>query len=53
MTGASRWPRCAEPADLAATEAVPLAERNLPQSTYALPRRAATATLPATPFPAA
>ncbi|MGW5717315.1 acyl-CoA synthetase [Amycolatopsis sp. NPDC003865] len=41
MTGASLWPRYAEPADLAAIEAVPLAERGLPESTYALLRRAA------------
>ncbi|MGW5746575.1 acyl-CoA synthetase [Amycolatopsis sp. NPDC003861] len=41
MTGASLWPRCAGPADLAAIEAVPLAERGLPESTYALLRRAA------------
>ncbi|WP_235190823.1 hypothetical protein [Amycolatopsis rifamycinica] len=41
MTGASLWPRCAEPADLAAIEAVPLAERHLPESTYALLSRAA------------
>ncbi|WP_037321393.1 acyl-CoA synthetase [Amycolatopsis orientalis] len=41
MTGASLWPRYAEPADLAAIEAVPLAERGLPESTYALLSRAA------------
>ncbi|MGK3208703.1 acyl-CoA synthetase [Amycolatopsis sp. MEPSY49] len=41
MTGASLWPRCAEPADLAAIEAVPLAGRGLPESTYALLLRAA------------
>ncbi|GLZ35315.1 acyl-CoA synthetase [Lentzea sp. NBRC 105346] len=41
MSGASLWPRYAEPADLAAIEAVPLAGRNLPESTYALLRRAA------------
>ncbi|MFC0430814.1 acyl-CoA synthetase [Kutzneria buriramensis] len=55
MTGASLWPRYAEPADLAAIEAVPLAERNLPESTYTLlgraaarwPDRPATTVLPA------
>ncbi|QNJ92490.1 acyl-CoA synthetase [Mycolicibacterium fluoranthenivorans] len=36
------WPRYAEPADIADIEAVPLAERGLPVSTYALLRRAAT-----------
>ncbi|NBH03574.1 acyl-CoA synthetase [Amycolatopsis sp. SID8362] len=41
MTGASLWPRYAEPTDLAAIEAVPLAERGLPESTYALLQRAA------------
>ena len=41
MTGASLWPRCSEPADLAAIEAVPLAGRGLPESTYALLSRAA------------
>ncbi|MEQ0558490.1 acyl-CoA synthetase [Amycolatopsis sp. NEAU-NG30] len=41
MTGASLWPRYAEPADLAAIEAVPLADRHLPESTYALLCRAA------------
>ncbi|RSD11781.1 acyl-CoA synthetase [Amycolatopsis eburnea] len=41
MTGASLWPSYAGPADLAAIEAVPLAERGLPESTYALLRRAA------------
>lgn len=41
MSGASLWPRYAEPADLAAIEAVPLAERGLPESTYALLLRAA------------
>ncbi|VVJ17608.1 Long-chain-fatty-acid--CoA ligase (EC [Amycolatopsis camponoti] len=41
MTGDPLWPRCAEPADLAAIEAVPLADRGLPESTYALLRRAA------------
>jgi fatty-acyl-CoA synthase len=35
------WPRYAEPADLAAIEAVPLADRGLPESTYALLRQAA------------
>jgi fatty-acyl-CoA synthase len=37
-----RWPRYDSPDDLAAIEAVPLAERGLPDSTYALLRRAAT-----------
>ncbi len=41
MTGASLWPRYAEPTDLAAIEAVPLAGRGLPESTYALLQRAA------------
>jgi len=35
------WPRCAGPADLPAIEAVPLADRGLPESTYALLARAA------------
>ncbi|MEV0358114.1 acyl-CoA synthetase [Nocardia sp. NPDC050697] len=35
------WPRYESPADLAAIEAVPLAERGLPESTYALLVRAA------------
>jgi fatty-acyl-CoA synthase len=35
------WPRYAEPADLAAIAAVPLAARGLPESTYALLARAA------------
>ncbi|MEV8441682.1 acyl-CoA synthetase [Actinosynnema sp. NPDC051121] len=35
------WPRYAGPADLPAIEAVPLAERGLPESTYALLARAA------------
>ncbi|SED08359.1 fatty-acyl-CoA synthase [Amycolatopsis tolypomycina] len=41
MSGASLWPRYAGPADLAVIEAVPLADRNLPESTYALLQRAA------------
>ncbi|MGW4063459.1 acyl-CoA synthetase [Amycolatopsis sp. NPDC004747] len=41
MSGASLWPPYAGPADLAAIEAVPLAERGLPESTYALLLRAA------------
>ena len=41
MTDASLWPACAGPSDLAAIEAVPLAERGLPESTYALLLRAA------------
>ncbi|WP_460440552.1 acyl-CoA synthetase [Amycolatopsis stemonae] len=40
-TTAPWWPRYAEPADLAAIEAVPLADRGLPESTYALLLRAA------------
>ena len=36
------WPRYAEPADLAAIEAVPLVARGLAESTYALLARAAT-----------
>ncbi|WP_372463274.1 acyl-CoA synthetase [Actinospica acidithermotolerans] len=35
------WPRYAEPADLLAIEAIPLADRALPESTYALLSRAA------------
>ncbi|OXR42104.1 Long-chain-fatty-acid--CoA ligase [Nocardia cerradoensis] len=35
------WPRYAEPADLPAVEAIPLEERGLPASTYALLVRAA------------
>ncbi|WP_063066222.1 acyl-CoA synthetase [Nocardia violaceofusca] len=35
------WPRYAEPADLPAVEAIPLEERGLPESTYALLVRAA------------
>ena len=35
------WPRYAEPGDVARIEAVPLAERGLPESTYALLARAA------------
>jgi fatty-acyl-CoA synthase len=36
------WPRYASPADLAAIETMPLADRALPESTYALLARAAT-----------
>ncbi len=36
------WPRYSDPGDLAAIEAVPLADRGLPESTYALLVRAAT-----------
>ncbi|MGI5132257.1 acyl-CoA synthetase [Pseudonocardia sp. CA-107938] len=43
MTGTALWPRYAGPGDLAAIEAVPLADRGLPESTYALLRRAAAA----------
>jgi fatty-acyl-CoA synthase len=35
------WPPAADPSDLAAIEAVPLARRGLPDTTYALLRRAA------------
>ena len=35
------WPRYESPADLAAIETVPLADRGLPESTYALLTRAA------------
>lgn len=42
MTGPLLWPDYATPADLAAVEAVPLAARGLPESTYALLARAAT-----------
>ncbi|MFF7333409.1 acyl-CoA synthetase [Streptomyces sp. NPDC008150] len=41
MTEDLLWPRYAEPGDLAAIEAVPLADRGLPASTYALLVRAA------------
>ena len=41
MTENLLWPRYTEPADLAAIEAVPLAQRGLPESTYALLSRAA------------
>ncbi|MEV6825976.1 acyl-CoA synthetase [Amycolatopsis sp. NPDC051102] len=43
MTGGSLWPSYAGPGELAAIEAVPLAERGLPESTYALLSRAAGA----------
>jgi fatty-acyl-CoA synthase len=42
MTSDLLWPSYETPADLAAIEAVPLAERGLPESTYALLARAAT-----------
>ncbi|MFY1634843.1 acyl-CoA synthetase [Solwaraspora sp. WMMB335] len=42
MTGSLLWPDYATPDDLAAIEAVPLEERGLPESTYALLARAAT-----------
>ena len=42
MTDDLLWPRYADPSDLAAIEAVPLAARGLPDSTYALLTRAAT-----------
>uniref|UniRef100_UPI0024573B03 AMP-binding protein n=1 Tax=Nocardia abscessus TaxID=120957 RepID=UPI0024573B03 len=43
MTEDLLWPRYAEPADLPEIESVPLAERGLPESTYALLVRAARA----------
>ena len=42
MTGDLLWPRYANPGDLAVIEAVPLEDRGLPQTTYALLTRAAT-----------
>ncbi|GAA4886170.1 acyl-CoA synthetase [Actinomycetospora straminea] len=42
MTDDLLWPRYAAPTDLAAIEAVPLADRDLPETTYALLARAAT-----------
>ncbi|MFD4196389.1 acyl-CoA synthetase [Amycolatopsis thermoflava] len=42
MSDALLWPRYADPSDLTAIEAVPLADRALPESTYALLSRAAT-----------
>ncbi|GAA3791209.1 acyl-CoA synthetase [Amycolatopsis tucumanensis] len=42
MTGNLLWPEYSAPADIAAIEAVPLAARGLPASTYALLVRAAT-----------
>ena len=42
MTEDLLWPDCATPGDLATIEAVPLEERGLPESTYALLTRAAT-----------
>lgn len=42
MTGPLLWPDYATPPDLAAIEALPLAARGLPESTYALLARAAT-----------
>ncbi|SCG66089.1 acyl-CoA synthetase [Micromonospora inositola] len=42
MTGPLLWPDYATPAELATIEAVPLAARGLPESTYALLARAAT-----------
>ncbi|NUT95970.1 MAG: acyl-CoA synthetase [Saccharothrix sp.] len=41
MTDDLLWPRYTGPADLAAIEAVPLEDRGLPESTYALLKRAA------------
>jgi fatty-acyl-CoA synthase len=43
MTDALLWPTYDGPGDLAAVEAVPLADRGLPDSTYDLLRRAAAA----------
>ncbi len=42
MTETLLWPRYAEPSDLAAIETLPLEQRGLPSSTYALLARAAT-----------
>ena len=42
MTENLLWPTYATPADLPAIEAVPLAARGLPESTYALLVRAAS-----------
>lgn len=42
MTGNLLWPEYSAPTDIAAIEAVPLAARGLPASTYALLARAAT-----------
>ncbi|MEG3632411.1 hypothetical protein [Micromonospora palythoicola] len=44
MTGPLHWPNHATPEALAATEAVPLEARSLPESTYALPTQAARPT---------
>ena len=41
MSDALLWPQYASPGDLAAIEAVPLADRHLPDSTYAILHRAA------------
>jgi fatty-acyl-CoA synthase len=35
------WPRYSDPTDIVAIESIPLAERGLPESTYAAPQRAA------------
>lgn len=42
MSSELLWPAYDEPTDLAAVEAIPLADRGLPESTYALLARAAT-----------
>jgi fatty-acyl-CoA synthase len=42
MTGDLLWPRYASPGDLSVIEAVPLQDRGLPQTSYALLTRAAT-----------
>lgn len=41
MTDDLLWPRCSGPEDLAAIESIPLSQRGLPVSTYALLHRAA------------
>jgi fatty-acyl-CoA synthase len=42
MTSDLRWPRYADPGDLSVIEAVPLEDRGLPETTYALLTHAAT-----------
>lgn len=41
MTTNLLWPRYSEPADVVAIESIPLSERGLPESTYAVLKRAA------------
>ena len=41
MNDAMLWPRYSSPADVAEIELIPLAERGLPETTYAIVRRAA------------